>query len=221
MTPSFAAPLASLFASLCSAAIVLFARLVTAVRGLWVGVEPVARQRVYYANHCSHGDVVLLWTVLPPRLRRVTRPVAGADYWMATPLRRFIGRRVFRALLIERESTRGSAGKAALDGMTAALDRGDSLILFPEGTRNTGDTSLLPFKGGLHHLAQARPGVEFVPVWIAHLNRVLPKGEIVPVPLLCTVSFGAALPIETGESKSAFLVRARSALLALAEEDER
>jgi len=226
-----ASQVASLTASPCAAAIVLFARLVTAVRGLWVGVEPVARQRVYYANHCSHGDVVLLWTVLPPRSRRVTRPVAGADYWMATPLRRFIGRRVFRALLIERGSTSigstpvGStsvpAGKAAVERMAAALDDGDSLILFPEGTRNTGDSPLLPFRSGLHHLAQARPGVEFVPVWIAHLNRVLPRGEMVPVPLLCTVSFGPALPIEAGESGPAFLDRAHAALLALAREEQR
>ena len=174
---------------------------------------------------------MLLWTVLPPRLRRSTRPVAAADYWLASPLRRFVGARVFRALLIDRptagagasdgagEGAGGVAGRLGgadpIDRMAEALDAGDSLILFPEGTRNVGDVPLLPFRSGLHRLALARPGVDLVPVWIAHLNRVLPKGEVVPVPLLCTVSFGAPLHLEPGEAKAAFLERAREALLAL------
>lgn len=209
-----------LLASACAAGIVLFARLVTAVRGLWVGIEPVARQRIYYANHCSHGDFVLLWTVLPPRMRRATRPVAGADYWHASGLRRFIGQRVFRSLLIERGAGE-SGGRAAVEQMSAALDAGDSLILFPEGTRNVGDTPLLPFRSGLYHLVQAQPDVELVPVWIAHLNRVLPKGEFVPVPILCTVSFGSPVSIESDETRDSFLTRAQDALLALAEEEAR
>ena len=60
-----------------------------------------------------------------------------------------------------------------------------------------------------------RPGVDLVPVWIENLNRVMPKGEIVPVPLICTVTFGAALRLEEGEEKAAFLDRASAALLAL------
>ncbi len=207
-------------AAATAAGIVLFARLVTAVRGLWSGSEPVARQRVYFANHSSNGDFVLLWTVLPPRMRRATRPVAGADYWNSSALRRFIGRRVFRALLIERGAGE-QGGIAAVQQMSAALDNGHSLIIFPEGTRNLTDTPLLPFRSGLYHLAQARPTVDLVPVWIAHLNRVLPKGEVVPVPLLCTVTFGESLHVKEGEGRDAFLERASSALLSLAEESSR
>jgi 1-acyl-sn-glycerol-3-phosphate acyltransferase len=195
-------------------AVVLFARLVTAVRGVWQGVGPSGVQRVYFANHSSHGDFILIWTVLPRRLRRRTRPVAGADYWLKGRLRSFIGRDVFRAILIERDADKRT--EDPVEQMARALDERSSLIVFPEGTRNIGDERLLPFKSGLFHLARARPKVELVPVWIANLNRVMPKGEFVPIPLICTVTFGAPVHLGESEDKDAFLVRARDALLALA-----
>ena len=191
-----------------------FARVVTAVRGEWQGVEPRDIQRIYFANHSSHGDFILVSAVLPPRLRNRTRPVAGADYWMKGRLRRFVGRDVFNAVLIERDRERRT--EDPVDLMTRAVQEGASLIVFPEGTRNTGDLPLMPFKSGLYHLAKACPAVELVPVWIANLNRVLPKGEIVPIPLVCTVTFGAALHIGEAEAKEDFLRRAEMALLSLA-----
>jgi 1-acyl-sn-glycerol-3-phosphate acyltransferase len=202
-----------LLAGITGRAIVLFARFLTAVRAIWAGVEPVPVQRVYFANHASNGDFILIWAVLPPRMRAATRPVAGSDYWLSSPLRRFIGRDVFDAVLIERRRDLRTEDPVAQ--MAAALEAGQSLILFPEGTRNTTEAALLPFKSGLYHLARARPGVDLVPVWIENLNRVMPKGEIVPVPLLCTVTFGTALRIAEGEDKAAFLDRAHAALLAL------
>lgn len=208
----------NILAWLTASAIVVFARLVTAVHARWQGSAPQQGQRVYYANHCSHGDFVLLWTVLPPRLRRSTRPVAGADYWSGSALKRFIGSDVFRSVLIERHPDKRQQDPVAQ--MTAALDAGDSLIVFPEGTRNTGESPLLPFKSGLFHLAASRPDVELVPVWISNLNRVLPKGEVIPVPLICSVTFGAALPRLPGENKADFLSRAEQSLLALAMQDE-
>jgi 1-acyl-sn-glycerol-3-phosphate acyltransferase len=200
-------------AGITGRAIVLFARFLTAVRAIWAGVEPVPVQRVYFANHASNGDFILIWAVLPPRMRAATRPVAGADYWLSSPLRRFIGRDVFDAVLIERRRDLRTEDPVAQ--MAAALEAGQSLILFPEGTRNTTEAALLPFKAGLYHLARAQPGVDLVPVWIENLNRVMPKGEVVPVPLLCTVTFGAALRVAEGEDKGAFLGRAHAALLAL------
>jgi 1-acyl-sn-glycerol-3-phosphate acyltransferase len=193
--------------------VTLFARLVTAVRAEWGTHLPDERPRVYFANHVSHGDFVLVWTVLPPTVRRNTRPVAGADYWLKGPLRRFIGRRVFNAVLVERDPEHRT--EDPIQQMTAALDEGSALILFPEGTRNVADIPLMPFKSGLYRLALARPGVELVPVWIANLNRAMPKGELIPVPILCTVSFGMPVRLREGEEKSAFLERARAALLAL------
>jgi 1-acyl-sn-glycerol-3-phosphate acyltransferase len=204
--------------TLAAMAVTGFARFVTGVRGNWRDCAPDPRPRVYFANHNSHGDFVLIWTVLPSALRRLTRPVAGADYWTVSALRRFFGERIFRAVLIDRNRDSRQEDPIAL--MAGALDTGASLILFPEGTRNTTAARLLPFKTGLFHLASARPQVELLPVWIENLNRVMPKGEFVPIPLLCTVTFGAPLNLRDGEDKAAFLERARSALLALAPERE-
>jgi 1-acyl-sn-glycerol-3-phosphate acyltransferase len=186
----------------------------TAPRAIWHGIEPVQRQRVFFANHSSNGDFVLIWTVLPAPLRRQTRPVAALDYWLSSPLRAFIGREVFNAVLIDRRPE--ARTENPVDQMVAALDEGSSLILFPEGKRNSADEPLLPFKTGLYHLARARPEVDLVPVWIANLNKVMPKGEVIPVPLICTVTFGAPLRLSPDETKDDFLARASRALLELA-----
>lgn len=195
------------------ALILLVARFLTAVRGRWAGAAPTNEQRIYYANHASHGDFVLILAVLPRHPRSATRPVAGSDYWLKTGIRRFIGCGVFNAVLIDRERT--SRTNDPIARMTDALDAGSSLIVFPEGTRNTTDAAILPFKSGLFHVAKARPAIGLVPVWIDNLNRVMPKGEFVPIPLICTVTFGAALHMAGAETKQDFLARAEAALLAL------
>ncbi|WP_265946624.1 lysophospholipid acyltransferase family protein [Dechloromonas sp. A34] len=202
------------FEHLTAAAICAFAKAVTGVRALWRGSSPTARQRIYFANHTSHGDFVLIWAALPGALRGRTRPVARADYWQRGAWRRFIVERVFRGVLIAPAAGRHHAFNP-LEQMNAALAEGDSLIVFPEGTRNPG-VGLLPFKSGLYHLARAHPEVEFIPVWIENLGRVMPKGALIPIPLLCTLCFGQALEIRPDESKPDFLERARASMLALA-----
>ena len=202
--------------------IVLFAKLLTGVRAIWSGTGPKAEQTLYFANHTSHGDFVLLWATLPPDLRALTRPVAGQDYWEASALRRFIGRDVFNALMIRRDGSAAPGSEVnPVDQMKEALLAGDSLIMFPEGTRNTGEEVLLPLKSGLYHLARACPQVRLVPVWIENLKRVLPKGTLVPVPLACTVRYGAPIALADGEDKAAFIARARAAMLDLRPEYDR
>lgn len=197
---------------LVASALCSFARLFTGARARWLCALPGSTVRIYFANHRSHGDFVLVWASLPPRVRALTRPVAGADYWLKGGLRSYVINRVFRGVLVDRQ-----VGRAAdpIGTMGAALAAGESLILFPEGTRNLGD-GLLPFKSGLYHLARAHPGVELVPVWIENLGRAMPKGSLIPLPLLCTLSFGAPLAVSPDESKDDFLARARQALLDLA-----
>ncbi len=174
------------------------ARLITGTNARWIGCAPDSRQRVYFANHTSNLDALVIWASLPPLLRDRTRPVAARDYWVKGKLRRYLANHVFNAVLIERKNPTPHDNPLA-DMLNALGDR-NSLIIFPEGGRQTG-TEMAPFKGGLFHLAKDRPDVELVPVLIENLNRILPKGEFLPVPLLGSVSFGAPIRLEAGEEK--------------------
>ena len=186
----------------------------------WLGCAPTAGQRVYIANHSSHFDFIVLWSYLPPKLRRLTRPVAARDYWERDAVRRYLATRVFNALLIDRVATPGTAaaglGRQAVDQMVQSLDNRHSLILFPEGTRGAGE-DLAPFRSGLYHLCRTRPEIEVIPVYLENLNRILPKGHLLPVPMLSRITFGAPLHLQPAEEKDAFLERARQAVRALKE----
>jgi 1-acyl-sn-glycerol-3-phosphate acyltransferase len=186
------------------------ARLVTGAQGHWKGSPPKAEQRIYFANHQSHLDWVLIWAALPAELRRDTRPIAARDYWTATPFRQWLTTEVFNAVYVTRQR---SDDEDPLQPLIDALEHGDSLVIFPEGTRSSlGEP--LPFKSGLYHLARRFPELPLIPAWIDNVQRVMPKGEVVPVPILCTVTFGAPLTLAAGEDKHAFLERARAAVLA-------
>ena len=187
------------------------ARLITGAQGHWRGCAPEAVQRIYFANHQSHLDWVLIWASLPGELRERTRPIAARDYWTATPLKHWITREVFRAVYVDRQR---QGDEDPLAPLLQALDQGDSLVIFPEGTRGSREEPQ-PFKSGLYHLARQHPQVQLVPCWISNVQRVMPKGEVVPVPILCSVSFGAPLALGEGEDKADFLARARLAVLAL------
>jgi 1-acyl-sn-glycerol-3-phosphate acyltransferase len=166
-----------------------------------------AQPRVFYANHASHLDFVMIWSALPRRCRDDVRPVARMDYWNAGPARRFMAGHVFHAVLIEPSS-------GAVRTMAEELDRHHSLILFPEGTRSS-DGAIGEFKAGLYHLSRLRPDVDLVPVFVENTGRILPKGEALPVPMASRVVFGTPLRAAGTESRDAFLLRARAALVEL------
>jgi 1-acyl-sn-glycerol-3-phosphate acyltransferase len=187
------------------------ARLITGAQGHWLGCPPKAEQRIYFANHQSHLDWVLIWAALPRELRVATRPIAAKDYWTGSRFKHWLTSAVFNAVYVNRQRT---DDQDPLEPLIEALGNGDSLVIFPEGTRSSKGTPQA-FKSGLFHLAEAFPQVQMIPAWIDNVQRVMPKGEVVPVPILCSVTFGAPLQLQPGEDKRAFLERAREAVIGL------
>ena len=187
-------------------------RVLVGAQPRWIGCMPSPALRIYYANHTSHMDTLALWCALPAQLRTRTRPVAAADYWSGG-VKSYLARRGFNALFIERNADKREGDPLAPLG--AALERGESLIMFPEGTRRA---QALPgaFKSGLFHLATRFPHAELVPVYLDNLYRSMPKGALLPVPLTCSVRFGAPLERVADEAKEAFLERSRQAVVDLA-----
>jgi 1-acyl-sn-glycerol-3-phosphate acyltransferase len=189
------------------------ARAISGASVRWVESQPDTCQRVYFANHTSHLDVILVWSALPTRVRRLTRPVAAKDYWIRGAVRRYLAK-TFNAMLIDR--TEIKVHQSPVDLMLREVGRTHSIIMFPEGGRSTGET-IGEFKSGLYYLAKKRPELELIPVYINNMNRILPRGEFLPVPLLSSVTFGPPLWLESNENKTDFLARARDAVLRLKE----
>ncbi len=189
--------------------LVMLAKVLSGATVRWVDCEPDTCQRVYFANHTSHLDALVLWASLPKPIRALTRPVAAADYWQGGPVRRYMAKS-FNALLIDR--TKIKVHNSPIDMMIRSIGDTESLIVFPEGGRNH-QPEMRPFKSGLFYLAKKRPDLELVPVYIDNLNRVMPKGQFLPVPLLSCISIGAPIWLESGEKKGSFLNRARQAVL--------
>lgn len=196
-------------------------RLLSGAQARWEGCAPSIRQRVYFANHTSHLDFAVMWVALPGPMRALTRPIAARDYWEPNALRRYLAVKVFNAVLVDRQGDAGrsheeriEAARRTIARTVEALGARHSLIVFPEGTRGSG-AEVAPFKSGIYFLGRQRPDVELVPAYLENLNRILPKGEVVPIPLIASVTFGAPMTIEPGEARDDFLARARRALVAL------
>jgi 1-acyl-sn-glycerol-3-phosphate acyltransferase len=184
------------------------ARLLSGASTRWIDCQPDTCQRVYFANHTSHLDAIVVWSALPAHVRAIVRPVAAKDYWEKGAIRRYLARE-FNALLIDRTDIK--VHQSPVDLMLREIGTKHSLIVFPEGSRNTG-SDLAEFKSGLYYLSKKRPDLELVPVHIDNLNRVLPRGEFLPVPLLSCITFGPPTSLQTGETKTEFLQRTREAV---------
>jgi 1-acyl-sn-glycerol-3-phosphate acyltransferase len=187
-------------------------RVISGANGRWLAPPPTAKQCIYFCNHTSHLDAIVLWASLPTELRAKTRPVAAKDYWEKSRLRRYLAAEVFRAVLIDR--TKVTAENNPIRLMVEAMGEMNSLIIFPEGSRGDGG-EVGSFKSGLFHLAREKPEAALVPVYIENLNRVLPRGEFLPVPLLSSVTFGPRFGAIEKETKGSFLERARQAVCEL------
>lgn len=164
--------------------------------------------QVYYSNHTSHLDFLLIWSAFPRHLRVKVRPVAAKDYWLKGALRKYLAVNVFNAILVDRNNIKHS--NTPLPAILEAL-KDSSIIIFPEGTRSD-DGSTRKFKSGIFHIAKKCEGVRFTPVYVKNLNRILPKGEILFVPVLCSVTFGKSVILEKNENKEDFLLKTQNAL---------
>ncbi len=196
------------------AVLAALARFLSGASVRWIDCQPDTCQRVYFANHTSHLDALVVWSSLPSAMRAITRPVAAKDYWSAGLIRRYLATRVFRALLIDRTDIK--VHRNPVDLMVREIGNRDSLIVFPEGGRSAGP-EVGEFKSGLYYLCKRRPDLELIPVHIDNMNRILPRGEVLPVPLLTCISFGPPMWLEAGEAKAEFLGRAREAVRRLKE----
>jgi 1-acyl-sn-glycerol-3-phosphate acyltransferase len=190
------------------------AKFLSGASARWVECQPDTCQRIYFANHTSHLDALVVWASLPMELRAITRPVAAIDYWDAGAVRRYFATKVFDALLIDR--TEIKVHNSPIDLMIRGMGETKSLIVFPEGGRST-TGEIGEFKSGLYYLGKKRPDLELVPVHIDNMNRVLPRGEVLPVPLLSCITFGPPIWLEKGEPKNDFLRRARESVRRLKE----
>ncbi len=166
--------------------------------------------KVFFANHSSHLDTVALWLSLPYELRRNTRPVAADDYWSSGVKAKLV-RALFNPILIERKKV--SIGANPISQIIAARRPADNLIFFPEGTRNTGNEDLLPFKAGIWHLGKQAPDFVFIPIYLHNLSLMLPKNSFLYVPFAAHVHFGQTVPWR--ESKGDFLSECRASVLEL------
>lgn len=187
-----------------------FVRLLVGAYAKWK-IAPTLTQTIYFANHSSHLDTLVVWAALPPEIRKKTRPVAAKDYWGTGRIKQFFALDILNAILIERKV---KAGQHPLLPLFSALEQGDSLIIFPEGTRRA-HAEPDEFKPGIYHLALAYPQVRLIPVYLDTLHRSMPKGTYLPVPLICTAHFGDEITLQPNETKQVFLERARQALLTL------
>ena len=152
--------------------IVLLTRLLVGAYPQWKGCSPSGTQRIYFANHTSHLDTIVLWSSLPQSMRAHTRPVAAKDYWVKGAIRRRIAIEELNVVLVDRKRTEHSD---PMEPLRECLREGSSMIIFPEGTRRP---QAIPseFKSGIWRLAREFPHVELIPVYIENLHRAMPKG---------------------------------------------
>jgi 1-acyl-sn-glycerol-3-phosphate acyltransferase len=171
-----------------------FALIVRPIVRLVVGVSVFGRERltldeptIIVANHNSHLDAAVLMDVIGLRRLAKVRAVAAADYFERGPIRRFIFETCMNVLPIRRD--RVTRRHNPMTPMLEQLDRGGSLILFPEGTRGEPE-KLAEFKTGIAHLIESRPHVRVLAVYMRNLGLCLPRGEFVLVPMFCDVHIG-------------------------------
>ena len=143
---------------------------------------------ILIANHSSHLDTMSLLSLFPLNQLRHIRPVAAADYFERNKFVSVFTKTLFNILPIARRNI--TTENNPLRRMREAIENGDSLLIFPEGTRGSGE-KVGEFRSGVAHLLEKMPDVPVVPAYLINMGRSLPKGEFIPVPFFCEIRIGA------------------------------
>jgi 1-acyl-sn-glycerol-3-phosphate acyltransferase len=174
---------------------------------------PAKGPAVLVANHNSHLDAVTLMSLFPLRMLPKLRPVAAQDYFFRNPLLKWFALHIMGIIPLDREVK--SKRKHPLAGINEALDRGEIVIVFPEGSRGAPE-QLGDFKAGIAHIAKKSPEAPIIPIFMHGLGKVLPKGEALLIPFFLDVFIGEPIPWEG--NKTEFMEHMTNQMTALAEE---
>ena len=176
---------------------------------------PLDGPAIIVANHNSHMDTVVLISLYPIRHLFKLRPVAAADYFMSNRFMTWFSLKIMGIIPIDRRSR--EKGENPFQGVTDAIENGDIVILFPEGTRGEPE-QMAEFKKGVSHLIERHPDVPVTPVFIHGAGKALPRGSWFPVPFFCDVFIGT--PLGWPGSREAFMTALREAMTRLAKEGD-
>lgn len=164
---------------------------------------------VFFANHTTHFDLLVILSALPKPVRKNLRPVAAKEYWLKTALRRWLALRVLNIIPIDRQNP--SRTRSCFQEIHDTLEQGNPVLIFPEGGRQSPESGG-NLKGGIFLIAEQRPETRFYPVRLSGFHRVLPKGEWLPAPNMGIVSFREPIVRQPEEPRAAFMERCRRAL---------
>lgn len=156
---------------------------------IWLGIRvsgrkklPVEGPAIIVANHNSHLDVLMLFTLFPLSTLVNVQPVAAADYFLRNKVIGWFALKVIGIIPVFRGAHQANPLQACVDALAAKK----IMIIFPEGTRGE-PGKFAEIKSGIWHLSQQCPEVPIIPVYMHGLDRSMGKGQKIPVPFFIDI----------------------------------